>query len=211
MIENVEVLCHSSIKMKNKNIIIYIDPFKIDNDYNDADFIFITHDHYDHYSEEDINKVVNNDTIIVVPDGLITKLMQIGINKDKIIVVEPNKKYSVKGINFETVPAYNINKKFHPKENGWVGYLINLNNNVYYIAGDTDFTEENRKVKCDVALVPVGGTYTMDYKEAATLINEIKPQIAVPIHYGSIVGTKQDAINFTQLLNKSIKGIILMK
>ena len=211
MIENVELLCHSSIKMKNKNIIIYIDPFKIDNDYNDADFIFITHDHYDHYSEEDINKVVNNDTIIVVPDGLITKLMQIGINKDKIIVVEPNKKYSVKGINFETVPAYNINKKFHPKENGWVGYLINLNNNVYYIAGDTDFTEENRKVKCDVALVPVGGTYTMDYKEAATLINEIKPQIAVPIHYGSIVGTKQDAINFTQLLNKSIKGIILMK
>lgn len=211
MIENVEVLCHSSIKMKNKNIIIYIDPFKIDNDYNDADFIFITHDHYDHYSEEDINKVVNNDTIIVVPDGLITKLMQIGINKDKIIVVEPNKKYSVKGINFETVPAYNINKKFHPKENGWVGYLINLNNTVYYIAGDTDFTEENRKVKCDVALVPVGGTYTMDYKEAATLINEIKPQIAVPIHYGSIVGTKQDAINFTQLLNKSIKGIILMK
>lgn len=211
MIENVEVLCHSSIKIKDKNIIIYIDPFKIDNDYNDADFIFITHDHYDHYSEEDINKVVNNDTIIVVPDGLITKLMQIGINKDKIIVVEPNKKYSVKGINFETVPAYNINKKFHPKENGWVGYLINLNNNVYYIAGDTDFTEENRKVKCDVALVPVGGTYTMDYKEAATLINEIKPQIAVPIHYGSIVGTKQDAINFTQLLNKSIKGIILMK
>ena len=211
MIENVEVLCHSSIKMKNKNNIIYIDPFKIDNDYNDADFIFITHDHYDHYSEEDINKVVNNDTIIVVPDGLITKLMRIGINKDKIIVVEPNKKYSVKEINFETVPAYNINKKFHPKENGWVGYLINLNNNVYYIAGDTDFTEENRKVKCDVALVPVGGTYTMDYKEAASLINEIKPQIAVPIHYGSIVGTKQDAINFTQLLNKSIKGIILMK
>lgn len=211
MIENVEVLCHSSIKMKNKNIIIYIDPFKIDNDYNDADFIFITHDHYDHYSEEDINKVVNNDTIIVVPDGLITKLMQIGINKDKIIVVEPNKKYSVKGINFETVPAYNINKKFHPKENGWVGYLINLNNTVYYIAGDTDITEENRNVKCDVALVPVGGTYTMDYKEAASLINEIKPQIAVPIHYGSIVGTKQDAINFTQLLNKSIKGIILMK
>lgn len=211
MIENVEVLCHSSIKIKDKNNIVYIDPFKIDNDYNDADFIFITHDHYDHYSEEDINKVVNNDTIIVVPDGLITKLMQIGINKDKIIVVEPNKKYSVKGINFETVPAYNINKKFHPKENGWVGYLINLNNTVYYIAGDTDFTEENRKVKCDVALVPAGGTYTMDYKEAATLINEIKPQIAVPIHYGSIVGTKQDAINFTQLLNKSIKGIILMK
>lgn len=211
MIENLEVLCHSSIKMKNKNIIIYIDPFKIDNDYNDADFIFITHDHYDHYSEEDINKVVNNDTIIVVPDGLITKLMQIGINKDKIIVVEPNKKYSVKGINFETVPAYNINKKFHSKENGWVGYLVNLNNTVYYIAGDTDITEENRNVKCDVALVPVGGTYTMDYKEAASLINEIKPQIAVPIHYGSIVGTKQDAINFTQLLNKSIKGIILMK
>ena len=121
------------------------------------------------------------------------------------------KKIMVQGIKFETIPAYNTNKTFHPKENGWVGYIITLDDIRYYIAGDTDITEENRKVKCDVAFVPVGGTYTMDFKEAAQLINEIQPKIAVPIHYGSVVGTKQDATDFIKLLHPSIKGIILMK
>ena len=117
----------------------------------------------------------------------------------------------VQGIKFETIPSYNTNKTFHPKENGWVGYIITLDDIRYYIAGDTDITEENRKVKCDVAFVPVGGTYTMDFKEAAQLINEIQPKIAVPIHYGSVVGTNQDATDFVKLLHPSIKGIILMK
>ena len=117
----------------------------------------------------------------------------------------------VQGIKFETIPAYNTNKTFHPKENGWVGYIIIINGIRYYIAGDTDITEENKQVKCDVAFVTVGGTYTMDFKEAASLINEIKPKIAIPIHYGSIVGTEQDAIDFIKLLHPSIKGIILMK
>ena len=177
MLENVEVLYHSSIKIKD-NKIIYIDPFKIDKDYNDADIVFITHDHFDHYSEEDIDKVINENTIIIIPEELLTKLLRKGINKNAIITVEPNEKY------------------------------IDIR---YYIAGDTDITEENRKVKCDVAFVPVGGTYTIDFKEAAQLINEIQPKIAVPIHYGSVVGTKQDATDFIKLLNPSIKGIILMK
>jgi len=210
MLKNIEVLYHSSIRI-DKEKIIYIDPFKIDKNYNDADMIFITHDHYDHYSEEDIDKVKKEDTVIIAPEELLTKLLRKGIRKDFIITVEPNKNYMVEGIKFETVPAYNINKPFHPKENEWVGYIIELNNNRYYIAGDTDITEENRKVKCDVAFVPVGGTYTMDFKEAAMLINEIKPKVAVPIHYGSIVGTKQDATDFVGLLHPEIKGIILMK
>ena len=117
----------------------------------------------------------------------------------------------VQGIKFETIPAYNTNKTFHPKENGWVGYIIEIKGVRYYIAGDTDITEENRRVKCDVAFVPVGGTYTTDFKEAAQLINEIQPKIAVPIHYGSVVGTKQDAIDFIKLLNPTINGVILMK
>ena len=210
MIENVEVLCHSSIKIQNKNI-IYIDPFKIEKNYNDADLIFITHDHYDHYSEEDIDKVINKDTIIIVPDGLLTKLLKKGIDKDRIFEVQPNNEYKINEVSFKTVPAYNINKKFHPKENGWVGYIINLDSTKYYIAGDTDITEENQKVNCDIAFVPVGGTYTMDYIEAVSLVNKIEPKIAIPIHYGSIVGTKQDAANFIKLLNQNIKGIILMK
>ena len=210
MLNNIEVLYHSSIRI-NKEKTIYIDPFKIDRNYNDADIIFVTHDHYDHYSEEDIDKVINENTVIVIPEELLTKVLKKGINKDAIITVEPNKKYMVQGIKFETVPAYNINKTFHPKENGWVGYVIEINGIKYYIAGDTDITEENKKVKCDVAFVPVGGIYTMDFKEAAQLVNEIQPKVAVPIHYGSVVGTKQDAEEFIKLLHTNIKGIILMK
>lgn len=210
MLENIEVLYHSSIRI-NKEKIIYIDPFKINKNYNDADIIFITHDHYDHYSEEDIDKVINENTTIIIPDELLTKLLKKGINKNAIITVEPNEKYVVQGIKFETIPAYNTNKTFHPKKNGWVGYIIIINGIRYYIAGDTDITEENKQVKCDVAFVPVGGTYTMDFKEAANLINEIKPKIAIPIHYGSVVGTEQDAIDFIRLLHPEIKGIILVK
>ena len=210
MLENIEVLYHSSIRI-NKDKIIYIDPFKIDKNYNDADIVFITHDHYDHYSEEDIDKVINKNTTIIIPEELLTKLLRKGINKNAIITVEPNVKYMVQGIKFETIPAYNTNKSFHPKENDWVGYIITLNDIRYYVAGDTDITEENRKVKCDVAFVPVGGTYTMDFKEAAQLINEIQPKIAVPIHYGSVIGTEQDASYFIKLLHPNIKGMILMK
>ena len=210
MLNNVEVLYHSSIRI-NKEKVIYVDPFKIDENYNDADIIFITHDHYDHYSEEDIDKIKKEDTVIIAPEKLLTKLLVKGYNKNNIITVEPNKQYMVEGIKFETIPAYNTNKQFHPKENEWVGYIIEINDIRYYIAGDTDIIEENKKIKCDVAFVPVGGTYTMDFKEAAYLINEIKPKIAIPIHYGSVVGTKQDATDFVRLLHPITKGIILMK
>jgi L-ascorbate metabolism protein UlaG (beta-lactamase superfamily) len=206
MLENIEVLYHSSIRI-DKEKIIYIDPFKIDKNYNDADIVFITHDHYDHYSEEDLDKLIKENTTIVIPEELLTKVL----NQNAIVTVEPNKKYMVQGIEFETIPAYNTNKTFHPKENDWVGYIITLNGVRYYISGDTDITEENKKVKCNVAFVPVGGVYTMDFKEAVQLINEIQPKIAVPIHYGSVVGTKQDAEDFVKLLHPEIKGIILMK
>ena len=125
--------------------------------------------------------------------------------KQNIVSVEPGKNYELFDIKFKTIPAYNINKKFHPKENNWVGYVINMNSICYYIAGDTDITEENKEVKCDIAFVPVGGTYTMNYKEAATLINIIKPKIAVPVHYGKIVGTKEDAEKFRDLLDNKIE------
>ena len=210
MLENIEVLYHSSIRIEKEKI-IYIDPYKINKNYNDADIIFVTHDHYDHYSEEDLDKVKKENTVIVVPEGLLTKLINKGIKQENIITVKPNNKYKVEGIEIETIPAYNIEKQFHPKANNWVGYIIDMYGIKYYIAGDTDITEENKKVKCDVAFVPVGGTYTMDYREAAALVNEIKPKIAVPIHYGSVVGTVEDANQFIKLLDKEIQGKILMK
>ncbi len=210
MLEGIEVLCHSSIRFCRGEI-IYFDPFKIEKNYNDADVIFITHDHYDHYSEEDIDKVVKEDTIIVVPEDLKTKLLKKGWKEENIITVRPNESYTVKNIEFKTISAYNVNKQFHPKGNAWVGYLLEIEGVTYYIAGDTDITEENKKVKSDVAFVPVGGTYTMDYKEAAELINEIKPKVTVPTHYGSIVGSKKEGDKFLKLVNPEIKVEILMK
>ena len=210
MLEKIEVLCHSSIKI-NKGLVIYFDPFKIDREYHDADIIFITHSHYDHYSEEDINKVKKEDTQIVAPLDLLDNLLTLGFTKDSITLVKPNENYTVKGLSFKIIPAYNTNKNFHPKANNWVGYLVTIDNITYYIAGDTDITTENKQVKCDVAFVPVGGTYTMDNKEAAKLINEIKPKVAIPIHYGKIIGNISDGQNFAKLINKEIECKIFIK
>ena len=209
MLENIQVLNHSSIKI-NREKVIYIDPFKIDNEYHDADIIFITHSHFDHYSEEDIDKIIKEETKLIVTEDLEKKALE-KVKKENVICVQPEKNYFVDGINFETIPAYNTNKQFHPKSNNWVGYIIDLNGIKYYFAGDTDITEENKKVKCDVAFVPVGGTYTMTAREAAELVDIIKPKIAVPIHYGSVVGTTKDAEDFVISLNEKIEGRILMK
>lgn len=210
MLENIEVLYHSSIKI-NKGVIIYFDPFKIDKEYHDADIIFITHSHYDHYSEEDILKVRKESTHVVAPVDLLENLLTLGFTKESITTEKPNENYNVNGLTFKTIPAYNTNKSFHPKSNNWVGYLLTLNDTIYYIAGDTDITEENKQVKCDVAFVPIGGTYTMDYKEAAELINEIKPKIAVPTHYATIVGSIEDGKNFSKLLNSDIECKVYIK
>lgn len=203
MLEGIQVLCHSSIRMK-RDMTIYFDPFQINHDYNDADILLITHDHYDHYSEEDIDRVVKKDTIVVAPMDLKEKLLNHGFQIEQIVLVEPNQTYQVKGIEVHTIPAYNTNKAFHKKEYGLVGYLITLDGTVYYVAGDTDITKENLQVRCDVAFVPVGGTYTMTYEEGARLVNQIHPKIAIPIHYGSIVGTKEDGKKFSELLDPDI-------
>ena len=209
MLENIQVLYHSSIKI-NREKVIYIDPFKIDNEYHDADIIFITHSHFDHYSEEDIDKIMKENTKLIITEDLEQKVLE-KVKKENVICVQPEKNYFVDGINFETIPAYNTNKQFHPKSNNWVGYIIDLNGTKYYFAGDTDITEENKKVKCDVAFVPVGGTYTMTYKEAVDLILAIKPKVAIPIHYKTIVGSKEDAQKFKELLKNDVEVKILMK
>ena len=209
MLKGIEVLCHSSIRIEKERI-IYIDPFRIEKDYNDADIIFVTHSHYDHFSPEDIKMVKSFNTIIVVTEDLLEKAIQIGFKKEKIITVKPSQRGEIIGINFMTIPAYNVNKQFHQKQNNWVGYILEIDGINYYIAGDTDITEEAKNVNCDVAFVPVGGTYTMTSQEAAELVNIIKPQIAIPIHYGEIVGNNQDAEMFSKLLSNEIKCRILI-
>lgn len=201
---NIEILCHSSIKVESQGKIIYSDPFKIKENKKDADVIIITHSHYDHFSEEDILKVKNEKTKILITNDLLEKTLQLGFNKDNIIIVMPNNEYKVLDLEINTIPAYNENKRFHPKQNDWVGYILNIENQKVYIAGDTDITEENKKVECDIALVPVGGTYTMNYEEAAELINYIKPKKAIPMHYAEIVGNKEDGIKFKENVDNNI-------
>ena len=209
MLSGIEVLCHSSIRIQ-KDIIIYIDPFKITKDYNDADIIFCTHSHYDHFSEEDIKKVKKDSTILVITEDCYEKVKKMGFQQKNIIVVTPNKKYKVLDISFETVNAYNIEKEYHKLENNWVGYIIEINDITYYIAGDTDLIPEIKSVNCDVAFLPIGGTYTMNAKEAATLANIIEPQIAIPIHYGEIVGSIEDSEIFKNQLSEEIECVIMI-
>ena len=134
MLKGIECLGHSTIKINKDNKIIYIDPYNISDGINDADYIFITHNHYDHFSEEDIKKVKNNETIIIITEDLYTNTLKSGFNGMNIITVKPNENYQVEGIKFSTIPAYNKNKTFHPKENNWVGYIIELEGSKYYIA-----------------------------------------------------------------------------
>lgn len=199
----IEINTQSSIKIDN----IYFDPFKIEKEYKDAKIIFITHPHYDHFDMESIKKIENINTIFVIPND---KDIKEKLNNRKILIVEPNKEYNLDDIKFKTLPAYNLNKPYHKKEYGWVGYIIYLDK-TYYIMGDTDNIEEANKIKCDHLFVPIGGTYTMDYKEAAQLTNKVNPKIVTPIHYGSIVGTKEDGEKFSYLVNSNIKVEILLK
>ena len=195
--DNITVNTQSSIKLKF-NKILYFDPYEIKDDMHDADIIFITHNHYDHFDIESINKIKNENTIIVAP-----KSMENVINKldfKDYVYLNPFEETSIDNIFIKGVPAYNINKPFHPRSNNWLGYIITYNGISYYIAGDTDKIEEAENVKCDIAFVPIGGHFTMDAYEASELIKIIKPKEVIPIHYGSIVGNIDDAKKLKEFL-----------
>ena len=195
MLDNVIVFGQNSIKFDTDKK-IYIDPFQIKDNYNDADIIFITHDHYDHFSPNDIEKVIKDNTVIVVPKCM-NNLVS---NYKNVLSVDINNSYEVLGVKFSTVPSYNIEKKFHPKDKKYVGYILNIDNYKYYIAGDTDNISDIKNISCDVAFLPIGGTFTMDYNEAFELVASMRPKIVVPVHYGSIVGNIEDGIKFQHLV-----------
>lgn len=200
MIKNIKLFCHNSIKITGSKT-IYIDPFKIDKEYNDADFIFSTHPHYDHFSEDDIRSVMNNKTVIITPEGSRGLANDLTHDSSRVMIVERDNEYSLDGVSFKTTYAYNKEKMYHPKKEGWLGYLIELDGIKYYIAGDTDNVREIANIKCDVAFIPIGGKYTMDYKEAAELANSLDAKVIVPTHYGLIVGEKEDAEKFKALVS----------
>ncbi|MCD6478623.1 MAG: MBL fold metallo-hydrolase [Candidatus Diapherotrites archaeon] len=185
-------LGHAGFKVKSNNIVIYIDPYQIEED-EKADIVLITHDHYDHCSKEDVEKIMKDDTIIVCNEASAKKL---GVQAK---IIDAGKTIDVMGIKITAVPAYNIGKEFHPKGYG-LGFIIDIAGKRIYHAGDTDVIPEMRDIKdIDIALFPVGGTYTMNAEEAVEAAELIKPRIAIPMHYGSIVGTANDAELFKEL------------
>jgi len=193
MLDKMEWLGHDTFKVEAGGIVIYTDPFRLEGSLPKADLILVTHEHYDHCSPEDIAKIAGKDTVIVSPGDCEGKLM------GNVKRVKPGDTLKEKGVEIKAVPAYNTNKKFHPKGNNWVGYVITVEGQRIYIAGDTDRIPEMKDIRCDIALLPVSGTYVMTAEEAAGAAGDIKPKVAVPMHYGTIVGTDTDGDTFKRL------------
>jgi L-ascorbate metabolism protein UlaG (beta-lactamase superfamily) len=206
LFKGVKHINHASIRIEDSKV-IYFDPFSIEGEPHDADIIFVTHIHSDHFDVQSIKKIMKPDAVLVLPVDCVKKAEEVGITS--IAEVVPNKEYELEGIRFNTIPAYNTNKDFHKKDSNWVGYVVNINGANYYVAGDTDVIPEMNCIKADVVFLPVGGKYTMTAREAAGAANIIKPAFAVPIHFGGIVGTNDDAKEFINYLDKGIEGRIL--
>ena len=193
VVQNITWLGHDGVLIEGDDKVIVIDPFQI-KDCKPADVILISHDHYDHCSPEDVKKIQKDATVIVTEQDSAKKLT------GNIEVVKPGDKVTAAGVLVEAVPAYNTNKNFHPKGNNWLGFVITVDGVRIYHAGDTDLVPEMDALEVDVALLPVSGTYVMTAEEAVEAAKRIGPKVAIPMHYGAIVGSAADAERFRDAL-----------
>ena len=199
----VTVLTHSAIRIQGPKT-VYADPFHLTEAPHDGDLILITHEHHDHLSPEDIAKVAHAGSCYVLPASCKAAAEKAGLPLSRCLFMQPGESLEWEGVRIEAIPAYNVDKAFHTKDKAWLGYVAQMLGRRYYIAGDTDDNEDARRVRCHVALLPVGGTYTMTAAQAADLAGAIRPEIAVPTHYGDIVGERADGEKFASLLDKGI-------
>lgn len=199
----IEHLGHACFKISGSGVVIYVDPFQVSSAPRDGDIIICTHDHYDHCSSEDILKVAKDDAVVVASPNCKHVLDELGL---KYHMLEAGKSVEVKGVLVEAVPAYNVNKRFHPRTYGGIGVVVSVGGVRIYHAGDTDHIPEMKQLRgrVDVALLPVSGTYVMSAEEAASAALDIQPKLAIPMHYGSIVGSRRDA----ELFKKKLEGKI---
>ena len=196
---------HSSVRLEAENgLVLRVDPFRIGGEPHDADVVFFTHSHFDHFSPGDVEKVRKPETVFVAPASMSGDLKKAGLLRQAVLM-RPGEETAVCGVPALAVPSYNTNKPNHPKENGWLGYVLTVRGLRVYIAGDTDDTADARAAACDVALLPVGGTYTMDAGEAAACANAMRPAAAIPTHYGCIVGTPEDGETFRKRTDPEIR------
>ena len=193
MLEAVTWFRQSALRWASGGLTVYIDPWGVAGDDPPADLILITHAHFDHFQPDEIAKVSSASTKLVAPHDVANEL------GGDVTAVAPGESHEVAGVRFMTVPAYNTAEERlqnHPKANRWVGYVLDLGGSTYYHAGDTDHAPELDAVRADVALLPIGGTYTMEATEAAGMARSIAPKVAVPMHYGFVVGSPSDAERF---------------
>lgn len=195
----IQWLGHASFRIAHGDVVAYIDPWKLKDSPHDATVVLVSHSHHDHYSPDDIAKVSGPDTKLLAPLDVVTK-------EGKGQAVLPGLRVELPGIVVTGVPAYNPNKKFHPQAQNWLGFVIELGSKRVYYAGDTDLTTEMKALtNIDVALLPVGGTYTMNGAEAANATEYIKPKLAIPCHWGDIVGGRTEADKFAELAKCAVK------
>ena len=201
-------LGQSTVKIDYKEITIYIDPFQLKSK-DSADLILITHDHFDHLSLDDIRKISKPDTKFIIAKACEKSLREAGYSN--LQTVFPGEKINFKELVIRTVPAYNIVKNFHKKESDYLGYIINFDGIKVYHTGDTERISEMKEVDCDIILLPLGQTYTMNsVEEAAEAVKDTKAIIAIPIHYGLYEGTLEDALKFMAILERSNNQIITL-
>ncbi len=198
MLDNITWLGHAGFKIKAGSKIIYIDPWQLRPNQEPADFILITHEHLDHCSPKDVKALLKKETAIITTRGSALKL------KLNSKMVKPGESLEFEGIKIESVSAYNLEKSFHPRESGWLGFIIDTKDMRIYHTGDSDFIPEMKSLNADVILVAIEGTYTMDARDAARLVNELKPKFVIPMHYGSIVGSDRDIEEFKKLSNVNV-------
>ncbi len=197
MTQKVYWLGHDTILIEYGGKNIYFDPYQISKKSPPADCVFISHEHFDHLSQEDLKVIVNPKTKIIIPAQWKEKVRDL---KCEVLGVKAGEKRKVDDLELEVVPAYNPKKQFHPKSYGGVGYIVNIGGTKYYHAGDTDLIPEMKDFPpIDVAFLPVSGTYVMDAEEAAEATKILKLKKAIPMHYGAIVGSDKDAEKFKKL------------
>jgi len=210
MLENLHWLGHASFRWDGAKV-VYFDPWKISQDSKKADLIFITHEHFDHYSLNDIKLISTKDTVIVTDETVSKKLQGAKVICKEIKSLLPGDNIEISGIEISAVASYNIDKQFHIKNSHKLGFIVTVDGVKIYHAGDTDTIPEMKNYLCDIALLPISGTYVMTADEAAQVALTIKPKVAIPIHYGDTVGSISDAKRFQELLKGKLEVKILKK